>query len=556
MSHHILLKTITIIAAFLLFGNIGFAQNSLKGKVVDENNEGLIGANILIASESVTGTITDLDGNYELNNLSAGPITIQFSYTGFQPLSRTITIQSGQNTLDVVMEEGAFGLDEVIVTGVFNERTKLESSVAITTLNTKKLENLTANSTADIFAAIPGNFTDNTRGEVEGVIFPRGLATGSAGNGTGYRYISLQEDGLPVMSTLVGFSSADIFFRNDINIARLEAVRGGSSSIASANSPGGIYNFITKEGTDKFGGSAKITYGFQGNGNSLIRPEVNINGPINDKGWYYSLGGFYRVDEGLREVPFNANQGGQAKFNIVKRGEKGKLKIYGKYLNDKVTVFRNLPFLFDEFPEYGAGDFSPFNVASENDRGEGFDLNYSSTLSDVKTSLPDGEFVESNPNATRDYDSTNGVKATSYSLGMEFTRELGNGWLVKNNARYSYMKNRYNQVSGEQLLGVDFLGGLPTFIKDAKTGEELYNTLSGVNKIGPRWMITAPQDTRNKFNDFSDQLSFNKEFANHNLSTGIYYATTKFDARWDVDIMAQVLEPNPRNIEITSLVLR
>jgi len=89
MRNHILQKIITIVSVLFLYGNIGWTQNSLKGKVVDEDNEPLIGANIL-QKGTATGTITDLDGNYELSNLPAGPITLQFSYTGFQEVSKIV----------------------------------------------------------------------------------------------------------------------------------------------------------------------------------------------------------------------------------------------------------------------------------------------------------------------------------------------------------------------------------------------------------------------------------------------------------------------------------
>lgn len=78
-------------------------------------------------------------------------------------------------------------------------------------------------------------------------IFPRGLSTGQ-NNQLGFRYVSLQEEGLPLMSSQLGFAVVDMFHRPDATVGRLEAIRGGTSSIMTANAPGGIFNFISKTG--------------------------------------------------------------------------------------------------------------------------------------------------------------------------------------------------------------------------------------------------------------------------------------------------------------------
>ena len=73
------LKANLILAMILLLNVSLFAQNgrNLTGKVLDANNDPLIGVNILIASSS-TGTMTDVDGSYSLT-VNSGDV-VEFSY--------------------------------------------------------------------------------------------------------------------------------------------------------------------------------------------------------------------------------------------------------------------------------------------------------------------------------------------------------------------------------------------------------------------------------------------------------------------------------------------
>ena len=87
------------------------AQNKLVvGKVVDSSNEPIIGASVL-EKGTTTGTITNLDGIFELN-VPLGK-TLIISYIGYQPQEVKVT---GTN-LVVTLKEDTKTLDEVVVVG-------------------------------------------------------------------------------------------------------------------------------------------------------------------------------------------------------------------------------------------------------------------------------------------------------------------------------------------------------------------------------------------------------------------------------------------------------
>jgi hypothetical protein len=104
-------------------------SNEIKGKVLDENNEPLPGANIMVKGTTI-GTTSDFDGNYSItipNNSSK----IEFSYVGF--ITQTLPVTN--STLNVFLKQSSQALEEVVITGYGrrkhkNIRKALEGKVA------------------------------------------------------------------------------------------------------------------------------------------------------------------------------------------------------------------------------------------------------------------------------------------------------------------------------------------------------------------------------------------------------------------------------------------
>lgn len=96
-----------------------FAQEGKKitGHVVDDTNEPLIGASILIVGTS-TGVITDLDGNFNII-VPSGATALQISYVGYETV--TVPVPSG-NTVNVKMKSDAQMLSDVVVIGYGTQR--------------------------------------------------------------------------------------------------------------------------------------------------------------------------------------------------------------------------------------------------------------------------------------------------------------------------------------------------------------------------------------------------------------------------------------------------
>lgn len=103
---------LTLLMSVLAFSL--FAQNiTVKGTVVDDTGMTVIGATVVVESNTSQGTVTDIDGNYVLADVPEDA-NLVFSYVGYK--TQTIAV-NGRSTIDVVMSSDSELLDEVVVVG-------------------------------------------------------------------------------------------------------------------------------------------------------------------------------------------------------------------------------------------------------------------------------------------------------------------------------------------------------------------------------------------------------------------------------------------------------
>ncbi|GAA4115743.1 TonB-dependent receptor [Aquimarina addita] len=124
------MRKFIILCALFVVG-ISSAQDtgSITGTLLDKeaNDQPLPFANVLIKGTS-KGTTTDFDGLYTIDNLSSGNYTIEFSFVGYETLTKEVTVNPGEtSTLNASLGASAAALDEVII----KTTVKKESEVAI-----------------------------------------------------------------------------------------------------------------------------------------------------------------------------------------------------------------------------------------------------------------------------------------------------------------------------------------------------------------------------------------------------------------------------------------
>ena len=437
-----------------------------------------------------------------------------------------VNLSFSQNeTAPVIDTTKTTKLEDVVITGVANPKAKIKSSVSITTLDVKQIEQSAPRSTAEIFRSIPGIRSESSGGEGNSNISVRGVPISSGGS----KYLQIQEDGLPVLLFGdIAFATADIFTRFDGNVARIEAIRGGSASTLSSNSPGGIINFISKTGKTE-GGMLRTSFRLDYNN---FRTDFDYGTKIGE-GLYFHTGGFYRAGGGVRKTGSTSNNGGQVKFNLTKEFQNGKVTVFAKFLNDRAAAYMPMPVKVtgtNANPSWGS--VSGFDATTG--ALQSIYLNHNVGLG------PDGELRRGKV--------ADGMNPVSKSIGVSASFNLEDGWKITENGRYSSNSGGFiapfpAEVGSASAIAASF--GAGSTLSYANSGTAFDNPNGLVNRI--HMFDTQLNDLSNFMND----LRVSKKFDKVGITAGYFNSIQNISMSWLWNsYLQEVSDDNPRLINV------
>ena len=270
-TYHTLSKRGYITLLALLVSIITFAQGvTVKGTVLDENKEPLIGATIQVKGEN-NGVAADLDGNFTLKVKKNATLVV--SYIGY--LTQEVRLQ-GKTQITVQLTPDSKTLDEVIVVG-YGTMKKSDLTGSVASVASKDIEGFQTSSVAGAlggqFAGVQITSTDGTPGA--------GFNISIRGVGT------LTGDASPLY-IVDGFEVSDIDYLSNSDIESIEVLKDASSSaIYGARAANGVVLITTKSGkagktTISYNGSA--TYRKISKTLDLLSPYefVKLQGEVNE----------------------------------------------------------------------------------------------------------------------------------------------------------------------------------------------------------------------------------------------------------------------------------
>lgn len=222
-----------IVSTLLLLATSITSQNTINGKIVDSNNQGISFANIY-DSISKNGTAADVNGNFTYKTKS-NSLVLVVSAIGYKTTYKQLKF-SKDTTIAITLPE-AEALDEVVVSGSLRPISKRESPIPIEVYSSKFIEKIPV---SGLFEA-----TQNING-VRPQINCAVCNTGDIHiNGMEGPYTMITIDGMPLvggLSSVYGLQGIPTSL-----IQQMEVVKGPASTLYGSQAVGGLINVITKQ---------------------------------------------------------------------------------------------------------------------------------------------------------------------------------------------------------------------------------------------------------------------------------------------------------------------
>lgn len=388
-------------------------------------------------------------------------------------------------------------IEKIIVTGTFSGKSvaKEEASFAISSFSEDDIKKLAPKSTADLFKAIPGVWSESSGGVSGANVFVRGFPGGGDAP-----FLTVQLQGAPIFPPpTLSFLENSTLFRLDETVEFMEALRGGTNPVISNGQPGLTTNFLLKEGYEDTEGLVKYSTSDFG----LQRVDAVISGALADD-LYFMIGGYIKSSPGVRDASFNAEEGNQFTINITKELDNGKINLYTRQTDDHGVWY--LP--------------TPLNVEGvDNEFTQIGTLNRQASI----------QYGPDDNKTTETFDFGQGRGWNGSVSGGSIDLSLDNGWGLVD--RFIYTKGDADTYGLVPNGGADTLanvliaqGNTNTSAFGAATGSE-YTGETEVQQIG-RWVV------KKQIEAFTNDLALTKTFDKGNITAGLYNSTFSAKDWW------------------------
>nr|WP_321450824.1 SusC/RagA family TonB-linked outer membrane protein [uncultured Carboxylicivirga sp.] len=230
-------------------------KHSVSGIIKDKSGDPLPGVTVIVKG-TTNGIITDLDGNYNLDNLSPTDVLV-YSFVGM--VSQEITV-GDQTVINVVLEDSTIGLDEVVAVG-YGVQKKSNVTGSIASVAVDELQNRSTNSVGK-----------SLQGKVAGVQILS--LSGAPGTSPAFRVRGYSSNGSSDPLYIVdGLTVDDIGYLDPNNIESIEVLKdAASAAIYGAEAGNGVVLVTTRSG--KAGASRFFYNGMYANQSQINKMDM------------------------------------------------------------------------------------------------------------------------------------------------------------------------------------------------------------------------------------------------------------------------------------------
>ncbi len=247
------------------------AQNQMiKGQVVDENGEPIIGATVSIPGNKSKGTITDLDGNYSISTPRDTKVTI--SYVGYLPQ----TVRPGGK---IQLKEDSQNLNEVVVVG-YGSQKKAHLTGSVATVPVDQIQDLANGGLASTLSGLVNGLSvsgGEARPGVNASIYIRDTNSLSDVGSTAQQPLFVIDGYIYPNDMKVGNTSQNLGAEafNNLDASEVESIsvlKDASAAVYGARAANGVILVTTKKGSL---GAPRVSYsGTFGFTDEVSRPKM------------------------------------------------------------------------------------------------------------------------------------------------------------------------------------------------------------------------------------------------------------------------------------------
>lgn len=471
-SSSILLSSLSIfLITFFLFNNL-YAQTSgkLSGRILDNEGNPLVGANILIEG-TTQGAATDFEGYYIIINVRAGIYNVRIGYLGFKSqISENVRISSDKTTtLDATLLPEVIEGEEVVVVAQ-KPLVEFNQTSTVSSINKEEIKSLpvqTLNEIVNLQAGVvDGHFRGGRLGEVQ-----------------------YQLDGVTVNNPFTNEPIQDV----DRSIIEEVQVISGTFDAKYGQAMSGVVNTVLKSGGEKFSFSAESYLGDYFTTDTDRYPDNDSYNPLSIQYYQLSLSG----PTGLPQTTFLASG--------LKYYNEGYLFGARRFIPTDKSDFENAVF-------NPTGDNELVPMATNDEWGGQFKLSNSAISSMQLNYQLNYNYAERkfyNHGFRLNPDGIPKNYSTSLSHGIAFTHTLSPELFYQLNVRQNYFD--YESYKYEDLFDPQYLAaGEPksdanyedgAIVQGVDLGRYKQNTNSLVTKGEVVWQI-------DRFNFFESGIEF------------------------------------------------
>lgn len=244
---------------------------SLSGKVTDKRSgEALVGVAIFFPGLQ-TGTVTDADGKYSIDNLPRRSVEVQVSYIGHKTIVTTIDVDSVSRK-DFALEESDAQINEVVVTGLTGKSLAKDSPTPVSVVSSAMLRSTASSNIIDALSLQPGVSQITTGGGISKPVI-RGL---------GFNRVVVVNDGIRQEGNQWGAEHGVEIDPQSISSA--EILKGPASLMYGSDAMAGVIIFHDEVLPTLGKVQANVSSEYQSN-NGLFDYSVNLKGNNNVIVW-------------------------------------------------------------------------------------------------------------------------------------------------------------------------------------------------------------------------------------------------------------------------------